>query len=185
MKLDFAREMARRAGGDWTPDKTAERFPTVHTVKTPEATPQRITVPALVAAWAAETRADGKALYDRERTAKLLTDFVGHDDVARITADDVVRWKEVRLGLGRSPKTVANDIGELRPIWSWGKANRKLSFVENPFAGLAPRSRKRSRGPRGPYTDDEASKLLVAAPAEKSASLRWLPWVLCFSGARL
>lgn len=74
-------------------------------------------------AWAAESGIAGKALYDRQRTAKLLADFLGHDDAARVTAEDVVRWKEARLAAGRSAKTVANDIGELRPIWAWGRAN--------------------------------------------------------------
>jgi integrase len=138
-----------------------------------------------VAAWAAESGTAGKALYDRGRTANLLSTFLGHDDAARVTADDVVRWKEARLVAGRSTKTVANDIGELRPIWSWGRRNRKLTFAENPFAGLAPRTKRQSRRPRGPYTEDEARRLLTAARAETDASLRWLPWVLCFTGARL
>jgi integrase len=140
---------------------------------------------SLVTAWAAEAGTTGKALYDRQRTADLLSTFLGHDDAARVTAEDVVRWKEARLAAGRSTKTVANDIGELRPIWNWGKLNRKLTFTENPFAGLAPKTRKGGRRVRGPYTEAEAQRLLIAARAEADASLRWLPWILCFTGARL
>lgn len=184
MRLRLVETLRRRLGGDWTPDKTLERLPPLVPRQATEATP-KVTFRALVVAWGAETGTVGKALYDRERTANLLSTFLGHDDAARVTADDVVRWKEARLGAGRSTKTVANDIGELRPIWAWGRANRKLSFAENPFAGLAPRTRKGGRRARGPYTTEEASRLLEMARAEEDASLRWLPWVLCFTGARL
>jgi integrase len=184
MRFRFIAEMKRRLHGDWTPDKTLAKFPALVLREAPETAP-KLTFQALVAAWAAESGTAGKALYDRQRTANLLSTFLRHDDAARVTADDVVRWKEARLAAGRSTKTVANDIGELRPIWNWGRLNRKLAFAENPFAGLAPRTKKRGRRVRGPYTEDEARQLLTAAHAETDASLRWLPWVLCFTGARL
>jgi integrase len=184
-KLTFAEALKRRQGGDWSPDPALARFPALAPRKAPEAAPQAITVDDLIVAWGAETGTLGKALYDRIRTGKLLTTFVGHTDAARITADDAVAWKEARLAAGRSVKTVANDIGELRPIWKWGRANRKLTFADNPFAGIAPRSRKHGRRVRGPYTEEEASRLLHAARGEADASLRWLPWALCFTGARL
>ena len=188
--------IGRRAGGDWSPDANLPKFPPLvphRPLEAPPQTPQqaprqgppRATVAALIIAWAAEAGTAGKALYDRERTGKMLTDFLGHDDAGRVTADDVVRWKEARLAAGRSAKTVANDIGELRPIWTWGKANRKLSFEQNPFSGLAPRTKKRARRARGPFTAEEARRILLAARGEPSALLRWLPWLLCFTGARL
>ena len=184
MRFRFIAEMKRRLHGDWTPDTTLAKFPVLALREAPEAAP-KLTFQALVAAWAAESGTAGKALYDRERTANLLSTFLGHDDAARVTADDVVRWKEARLAAGRSTKTVANDIGELRPIWNWGRRNRKLTFAENPFAGLAPRTKKQGRRVRSPYTEDEARRLLQAARGERDASLRWLPWALCFTGARL
>jgi hypothetical protein len=86
-----------------------------------------------------------------------------------VTAEDVVRWKAHRLASGRSIKTVANDIGELRPIWNWGKQNHKITFAENPFSGIAPRPNKRAaRPPRGPYSDDEAARILSAARKERA-----------------
>ena len=95
-----------------------------------------------------------------------------------------MRWKEDRLAAGRSTKTVANDIGELRPIWGWGRRNRKLTFAENPSQA---RHRGLSGSPalRADPTRKEARQVLTAARAETDTSLRWLPWVLCFTGARL
>jgi integrase len=192
-KVGFYGQMQRQAEGDWRPDHTVTRFPPLQPRQAaptspeagPKAPPKGITIPALIAAWAAEAGTTGKALYDRERTGKLLADHLGHDDASRVTADDVVAWKAARLASGRSVKTVANDIGELRPIWKWGKANRKLAFAENPFAGLAPRAKKRGRRARDPFTESEAASILVAARQETDASLRWLPWLACFTGARI
>ena len=143
----------------------AERSLTVQSghLKVTEAVPTAVPMAALVNAWAAESGTAGKALYDRQRTANALANFLGHDDAAKVTADDVVRWKEARLAAGRSTKTVANDIGELRPIWSWGRANRKLAFSENPFAGLAPRHGRR------------AGALAVHTPKTKRARYCRLP----------
>jgi len=185
-KADVARLMVRRAGGDWSPDPVAGRFPALPPRAVPEpALVAGITFDALIAAWAAESGTQGKALYDRQRTAANLARHLGHDDATRVTAEDVVLWKEARLAAGKSLKTVANDIGELRPIWTWGRRNRKVTFAENPFSGLAPRPKKRARGPRGAYTEDDAQRLLEAAQRENTALLRWLPWLLCFTGCRI
>ena len=131
-----------------------------------------------------ETGKTGKALYDRERTVAAFTKHLGHGDASRVTAEDVVAFKEARLAAGVSTKTVANDINELSPLWRWAKRNRKLAFAENPFAGVAPLKRVTSETAREPYTDVEARRLLEAARAQ-SGLLRWLPWLLCFTAGRL
>jgi hypothetical protein len=136
-RRDLGRLMLRRARGDWSPDPTLAKFPELPNRRAPAPVPTGITFGALIVAWAAESGTQGKALYDRERTAANLSRHLGHDDATRVTADDVVSWKEARLAAGKSRKTVANDIGELRPIWAWGKRNRKLSFAENPRLELA------------------------------------------------
>jgi integrase len=184
LRLRFLAEMERRRGGDWSPDPTAVKFPPLVPRKAPEAAP-RVIFTSLLAGWAAETGTTGKALYDRERTALMLARFLGHEDAARVTAEDIVRWKEARLGAGRSLKTVANDIGELRSIWTWARRNRKLAFAENPFSGVAPKAKRRGQRPRGPFTREEARRVLEAARAERDPLLRWLPWAACFTGARL
>ena len=171
----FAGAMERRADGDWQAAVGTERFPR----PAPSPIPAAPVVPLgiLLDGWAAETGKKGKALYDRQRTVAGFTAFLGHDDAALVTADDVVGWKEARIALGKSLKTVANDINELSPIWRWAKRNRKLTFAENPFAGLAPQPKATSVRPRAPYADDEAHTLLVAARGQ-SGLLRWLPWLL-------
>lgn len=184
MQVRFAQQMARHSDGDWRPDPILEALPAPTRRDTPKVAAGFVPISSLVEGWARENGKTGKALYDRQRTAENFKAFIGHDDAARVTAEDAVRWKEARLAAGRSPKTVANDLNEMQPIWRWAKANKKLSFAENPFAGIAPREKKTSRRARVPYTDAEARQVLEAARRETGA-LRWLPWVLCFTGARL
>lgn len=180
----LAQQMRRRAAGDWSEDENPKRFPTLVSPSAAATPTLSVTFASLVAAWGAERGTTGKALYDRERTAKAFETFLGHDDATRVTAEDAIRWKEARLGAGLSAKTVTNDINELQPIWKWAKVNRKLSFTDNPFAGIAPRPKRASQRPRGPFTADEARRVLVATRTQ-TGLLRWLPWLLCFTGARL
>jgi integrase len=56
--------------------------------------------------------------------------------------------------------------------------------LPNPFQGTLPqKTRKRSREPR-PFTNAEAAVVLQAA-RQQTGFMRWLPWVLCLTGARL
>jgi integrase len=62
--------------------------------------------------------------------------------------------------------------------------NRKLT--SNPFAGTAPKAPRRARGDdaRAPYDDAEAKAILTATRKE-AGWLRWGPWLLAFTGARI
>jgi integrase len=134
--------------------------------------------------WTVGTKPIPRALYDRERTLARLATFLGHGDADRVTKADAVRWKEDALRRGRNAATVRNGISEMSAVWAWGQQNGKLREDENPFRGiLPPKAKKKGREPRA-FTDDEAARILKAAREEKG-SLRWLPWVLCLTGARL
>jgi integrase len=56
----------------------------------------------------------------------------------------------------------------------------------NPFAGILPPKKARMRkAKRRPFSQGEAVTILSAARQQPRASLRWLPWVLAMTGARL
>ena len=68
-------------------------------------------------------------------------------------------------------------------VWKWAIAHGKV--IDNPFTGLLPPKKSRSRrATRRPFTETEASTILAAARLEHGA-LRWLPWLLASTGARL
>ena len=185
----------RRNEGDWSADLALLKFPPLPSSpasshQAPPATPAPYVFDVLLKGWALDHgyQADAKpvprALYDRLRTIERLASFVGHRDAGQVTKADVVRWKEDALGRGLTASTVRNDISEMSAIWAWGIRNGKLSVADNPFRGtLPPKAKKRASAPRA-FTDSEAATILSAA-RQRTDFLRWLPWVLCLTGARL
>ena len=125
-----------------------------------------------------------RALYDRLRTMERLAEFLGNRNADAVTKADAVRWKEDAQSRGLHAATIRNDISEMSAVWRWGIQNGKLSLETNPFQGISPpKPKRRSRAVRE-FTDEEATLVLQAARREHG-SLRWLPWVLCLTGARL
>ena len=123
-----------------------------------------------------------RAFYDRVRTLERFADFIGHRDALKVAKADMVRSKAEMLGRGLHAATVRNDLSELSAIWKWGIANGHVQ--ENPFEGtLPPKAPKHGRDVRA-FTDAEAAAVLQAARDAKGY-LRWVPWVLCATGARL
>lgn len=141
-----------------------------------------LTAEKLLAAWEAEARPAKSTLKKYRGVFRRLSLFLGFDDVWRITAEDVARFKPARLEAGISPGTVADDVLAAGAVCSWAAKNRLLPA--NPFVGLAPRAARRGPEPRAPYDNAEAKTILKAARTELGW-LRWLPWVLAFTGARI
>lgn len=130
---------------------------------------------------------------------KALIDYLGHDDAARVTGDDIVAWKNTLLtpddsgARARSQMTVRHGyLGAVKPVFAWAVANKLIAT--NPVAGVhvsVPR-RTRNRAERG-YTDAEAKIVLQAANAidctlDRSFGAfarRWLPWLCAYTGARV
>ncbi|WP_374437305.1 DUF6538 domain-containing protein [Tabrizicola sp.] len=193
-KLKAAETLRRRAEGDYSPDPHVATFPPIVVMPEASAAPLPCTSPPaehraapltgekLLDAWAAETQPAPATVKKYRGTFRNLVRILGFDDVQRITADDVVRFKEARLAEGKDVGTVADDVLNAGAVFRWATKNRKVAG--NPFAGMAPKVKRRGPAPREPYSDDDAKRILTAARQETGA-LRWLPWLLCFTGARL
>jgi integrase len=185
----FQQLLLRRADGDWSPDPNLLKFPVLPT-SDPLTCGAGCTFDALLEGWALDHgwRVDAKpvprALYDRQRTLERFATFLGHRDADLVSKADAVRWKEDAMRRGLQSPTVRNDISEMSALWAWGLRNGKLRADMNPFEGtLPPKAAKQGRDVRG-FTNAEAATILRAARQQKGC-LRWLPWVLCLTGARL
>jgi site-specific recombinase XerD len=150
----------------------------------------------LVEDWWREAKAGGMSLstYESYRnTARKFGGFLKHDDAGRVSAEDVIRFKDWRIANGISPWTVkAKDIAGLRMVFAWGVANRRLT--SNPTEGVKVTASKRAMKKLRGFTDEEAGKLLtqamhyVPAPQEhpKTTALkRWAAWLCAYTGARV
>jgi len=181
-KLKAAETLGRRADGDYSPDPHLETFPPVEAEKPQAAAEEPLTSESLLADWGAERTPAASTVRSYQGKFRQLARVLGFDDLRRITPDHVIRFKEARLKEGKDPGTVADDVLGMGAVCKWAVANRKIS--NNPFVGLAPKVNRRGPAPRHPYDDAEARRILHAARQE-DGWLRWLPWLLCFTGARV
>ncbi len=191
-----ADRLERNANGDYRPDLEAERFP--HWEK-PQAAPRdsgSLTLRELFEGWAREARSIGrtnKTIKTYEATLGQFAAFLGHDDAAKVTQPDIVRWKEARLDEGISAKTVkATDLVALKSIFKWALNNSRLST--NPAEKVVMPAPKKAQERSSGFTNEEAKAILRAALAYRAgpqehprtaAAKRWAPWVCAYTGARI
>ncbi|WP_198371395.1 DUF6538 domain-containing protein [Roseomonas rosulenta] len=188
----FAAAVAiRRASDDWSTDPDGARFPLpaphaappVPPAPTPGGPAPKLTTADLLRRFAADSPQQPKTMVKREAALRHLVAAAGHDDTGRIGKPDILAMKTARLATV-GVATVTAEIGSLRPVWTWGIANGVLPEGPNPFAGMSPRGRKTNKAARLPFDERDAAMLLEAARRE-TGWLRWVPWVLAFTGARL
>ena len=197
-----ADRLSANARGDYRPDDNLASFPAWGGGKAESQRAPQVTLPGLLEGWWAEAKARNLSLSTYESyaaTVKKLGAFLGHDDAGRITADDVIRFKDHRLafinprtGKTISPTTVKdNDLAGLKTVLGWAVANRKLTT--NPAQGVTLRVAKQVRTRSKGFTDAEANAILSAAFRYASvsegpkmvAAKRWVPWLCAYTGARL
>lgn len=142
-----------------------------------------VTLSSLFDAWAVERKPSQKTVDSWRSCLLKFAVFVGHDDAARVTDEDVVRWKDSLVASGLSAATV-NDkhLASLRAALEYGKRNRKLpaNVARGVSALVARGSKVKAKG----YTDDEARTILTAA-RQLTGWRRWLPFVCAYTGARV
>jgi hypothetical protein len=131
--LDAGWAMKRASQGDYTPDPKANRFPPI----VARSGRENVTLTNLFDRWQAETKPAASTLSTWRGVVRSLREHLKHDDVGRITADDVIGWKDSLVAAGRSAKTI-NDghLAALRALLAFG--------VSKP----SPAYERRRRGPR-------------------------------------
>jgi integrase len=103
------------------------------------------------------------------------------DDAARIGREDLLRWRAATIEEGRCNTMWNNRLSMIRQVLARGVADGKLPT--NPGDGLGlPKGRGSSSRP--PYTDEDATRILLATRKETQPSLRWAHWIMAFSVAR-
>ena len=180
--LTLQRFAAGEFGG--LPMEAAEGPPPVASSSAPApAAPKAVGFDELLRGWQAEMKPRAKTVYEWTREIGKFGAFLGHTDAARITVDDVVRWKEALIAEGLSAKTIGDSkLAALRTVLQWGVESCRLS--SNPAGGVRMAAKKGGNGRRS-FTDAEAATILSAALQEMNPVLRWVPWLCAYSGARL
>ncbi|RWP12306.1 MAG: hypothetical protein EOR00_27170 [Mesorhizobium sp.] len=160
------------------------------------------TLRGLVESWWRESKAAGRkpSTYDSYRNAfAYLAQFLEHNDASKVTARDVIAFKDHRLstpspktGKMVSAKTVKDsNLSALKVVFDWGVANGLLSH--NPATGVTLKVAKPARTRSKGFSDGEAKTILSGALAHEQGqeswktfqAKRWIPWLCAFTGARV
>jgi hypothetical protein len=193
-----AEKLARNAGGDYSPDKYAERFPAREASERSGLGSRSLG--ALVEAWEKASLARGMRPRDVKRWRSVLLRFrewLGHDDLDRVRLTDVQGWGDERNAAGVQPKTI-NDtyFAALRAAFKWGRRTGWLNG--NPEKNPADGARIEGRGKvvtRDKYFSEEEAGMVVQAASrvvgssrehsKTTAAKKWVPWLLAYTGARI
>jgi integrase len=189
-----ASQLKRFADGDYSPDPRANRFPAFH--KPSERQSHALTMTAMFEAWEKEAMQLNRASATPNRYRSVFTNFrgfLGHNDAMKVTAEDVIRFKDARLAEGISGKTIKDaDLAALKSVFGWAVENKRLPM--NPAADVTIRVARQKVERENGFTDEEAKTILQTAltyskPRQESEGLaaakRWVPWICAFSGARV
>lgn len=193
--LDGLKAQARKAGGDYRPDPTADRFPAwdapVRASK--PAQPKGIPLSDLYARWDAEAQRSPSTRDTYSRAFRMLEEHLGHGDTARITPEDIISFKDMRIAAGLNWKTVnEGDLAALHSVFEWAVKNKRMAT--NPAHGVKAVIKKSPKLRSKSFKEGEATAILSAAlstergrkePVERWAGRRWVPWLMAYTGARV
>jgi integrase len=177
--------LARRARGDYGPDKWTEQFPRYEGV-----VDQALTPWALFERWIGKAK-PANSTVDRWRAVflRLQSDFP-NTNAAALLPEQMQQWANGLIGPDRTAGTVVDVwVRAARTVFAWAVDEKLIS--RNPFTGWRVKVPKkiRTRETKA-FTDDEIKTVLNAALAVKvrsksEAAKRWCPWLAAYSGARM
>jgi hypothetical protein len=138
---------------------------------------------AVVSLWARERKILPPG--DRQMLSKAnrLAWFLGHDDMGRVSRDEMIRYKEDMLKpeSGFSHRNIKNHWSDLKTLFKFAAENRDIA---NPMEGLSFKYNRRGLKPRRSYTDQEAKHILTSA-RQANRAIRWLQWLAAYTGSRV
>jgi integrase len=153
---------------------------------TRHADPARVTLRQLMTFWANDTQAAVRTRYTWGLTIDRFGDWLGHDDAARVTKGDVIRYKDHLLASGRKPKTVQQHVNIIKTVYSNALNNERLPGVTvNPAQGVRVVAKGSQLEERRGYTEPEALAALRAVEGHPDPAMRFLPPLMLWTGARL
>ncbi|THV25076.1 tyrosine-type recombinase/integrase [Peteryoungia ipomoeae] len=194
LKPDLIAVMAllrRRAGGNYAPDEHRKTLPRSSAETAPTAKLAGWSPWEAFEAWVKERQPEASTINRWRGVFVHLNDHVESRDVALITEEDAVAWKDKLLQEGNAGGRTINEVWltAARRVFNWVKAQKRLSA--NPFDGLKV-AVPRSTSTKGEFSDADAETILKATlepqPSRRNeylkAARRWVPWLCAYTGSR-
>ncbi|UCI29457.1 DUF6538 domain-containing protein [Mesorhizobium sp. B4-1-4] len=199
--LDAREYLARMAGGDFSPDSAASRYPVfdLQTTKQEGITKPRtsVTFENIIDAKAEKKQAGKKAkpmpdssIRKYKQIAREFAAFRKSNDATTTTAEEAEAWGDAMIEaavLGN--RTIADKLTNLGTIINWGQGMRKYRV---PMASAEVISGRielpewlEKSADETSYTMEEARHVMRKARTEMDPRTRWLPWVCLYAGLRI
>jgi integrase len=135
----------------------------------------------IIAGWVKERKIGIKVKSDMERVVRYLCECAETTDPNRITTAHMRAFKDWLVDEEYSLGYIKQQRSQLTTLWRFGIANGGLTNTPlNGFQYFA----SKGDGRRG-YTDAEARLILTKARQQADPLLRWSPWILAATGARI
>ncbi len=189
--LDLFERMAMRAGGNFSPDPVLAEFPPWAPAALVAGPGGGLTFDAMFERWTNEVERAPGTVTETRAILRAFQEHVGHDDPAKVETADVERWRDALLIKGPSGQPLRRStvqrkyLAALSTVYraSQGRGRGRLSG--NPVEGAWFRGRQFSDSEEvRAYNADEVARILRACRHETLPELRWLPWLMVYTGAR-
>jgi integrase len=165
---------------DYSPDQNAARWPSFEAGKLSAAVP----FDRLIDGWVKEAKPVQSTVDQWRAYFRDLEETTGITDASKLTADDVIRWKDALLERGGAVKTINDSkLAALSRVLTWAVENRKLTA--NVAKGIRVRQKRKPGTKMLGYSDEQASIILAAASASTIPTYHWLPWLCALHGCRV
>ena len=176
-------DLQRRHRGDLTESTVLASYPETRP-EAPRAKP-KVKITGLIETWAKSREGVRQRTRDEfKRRLVNFSKFVGHNDAQAVTAKDLRGWRDSLKGTLKAKTINESCVAPVKAIFATAEAEGVLT--SNPFAGLriALKADKTKEKPRRKYKDKEPALLLRAA-RKRTDALRWLTWLMAYTGARI
>lgn len=140
----------------------------------------------LFALWQREARPSASTLSTWGGHSQNLKNFLGVKayDLASVTQQDMVRWKDRLVQDGKAASTISRSyFGFARAMFRFAVMNRRL--LADPSEGIKVAGKAKAGTRMLPYTNDEMSRLLRHAETAQTAVKHWLLPLAAATGARI
>lgn len=180
-----ANKLKKNAEGDYSPDPAATRFPAWGGITAKALPPSSaLTFDSLLTKWEKEDKKAPSSLVSFRQHVAAFKAHLKHNDPHRVTKTDAIAWKDALLDKGLSATTINGSyLASIRTLYRF--AVRNALIAADPIEGVKVQSKRKAGQGRLPYTDEEVAAILALADAESKPALRWIPWLLALTGARV
>lgn len=182
-------DIARAAKGDYSESDELKKLP-------PRTSP-KVDILEAFEAYCSQRRIkgglDGPTAKRWRPVIERFIAWIKHRDLAKVTPQDAVRWRDHMLSQGIAPKAV-RDVWLAAPRSVCTHMLNALKLEINPFTGIKVEGVKawKEDDERG-FDPEQALTILsatVATPShlisgEMKAARRWVPWICAYTGARV